>query len=82
MLYGDWNQWQATKGHDAFTELAQLLGQDHQGPQRSVLMSAINVEELWSAALRCAVNINDDSTSGPELVQGQTPGAGLAEGCT
>jgi hypothetical protein len=63
MLYGNWNQWQAIKGHPRFAELGQRLGQDHRGPPDSVPVSAVDVDQLWSVALRCAPAINQEEDS-------------------
>jgi hypothetical protein len=73
MLYGNWNQWQARKGHPGFAELGQLLGQDHRGQQRGVPVSTVDVDQLWSVALRCAREINENGDAGSQVPQQATP---------
>ncbi len=85
MLYGNWSQYQAIKGHAGFAELAQLLGQDHKGGQRSVPVSTLDVDRLWSVAVRCAAEINSHPgatnhlSASVGLVDAESRGAGRAE---
>jgi hypothetical protein len=58
MVYGNWKNYQSLTGHPGFAELASHLHQDHHEGYRGVPVDSLDVDEFWSAALRCAVAIN------------------------
>lgn len=61
LVYGTWNTWNDTAGHDGYASLARLLGQDHtSGSARGVRVVGLDFEELWSVATECALAINGE----------------------
>jgi hypothetical protein len=59
MVFGNWGQYGAVAHHPGFAQLAELLGQDHQGGSRGVRVTSLDLDQLWTTALECASVIND-----------------------
>jgi hypothetical protein len=61
MAFGNWKNYNSLAGHPGFAELAELLNQDYHQSARGVPVESLQVDEFWSAALRCADAINPRS---------------------
>jgi hypothetical protein len=57
-IRGNWRTFPKVAGHKGFAELAAMLGQDQNGPTRSVAVEGLDAESLWDVAERTAVAIN------------------------
>jgi hypothetical protein len=58
LLSGNWAWWSSLDSDDGFADLATFLGQSHLTPKKRVLLSELNLQELWEVALECDRKIN------------------------
>ena len=58
MLSGNWAWWSSLENDEGFAELASFLGQNHLEPKKRVLLSELNLQELWRIATECDRGIN------------------------
>jgi hypothetical protein len=58
MIYGNWSNWKAIAGHEGFSELATILGQDHRGGSKGVPATTLDIDAFWAIALKTALAIN------------------------
>jgi hypothetical protein len=59
VVYGLWNNWTVITGHEAFRHVASALGQSHTDRASARLLGEIDIDELWSAVLLTAREINE-----------------------
>lgn len=58
MVRGNWRTFPKVAGHDGFTELAAMLGQDQSSGARSVPVDGLDADDLWDVAERVSRLIN------------------------
>jgi hypothetical protein len=57
-LFGNWRVWGAIANDVRFAELAEVMGQDHQGGASSVIAASLDLDKFWAVATECDAAIN------------------------
>ncbi len=57
---GAWNLFSSVAGHGGFRHVASILGQSETGPASSVPLANLDLDELWTAMVATAREINSE----------------------